>query len=277
MSALEIEYGTTADGLTAARFGTDARAMIPKRDGGFFIAMGWQMPGDITVWKRDRFFSHMGDVASVEAFKLHCEAQVRHLNEKALLGRQPAPANVSTPWGQAQHGETYGPGVTAYSTASHGGFHVIPETNRSVPAALRAANGWYEEDAGWAAVAFTFGHLFTALERESARKTLRNSEPDAYEQLYATTLKPGESWLKDQRAFLTDHAADWIVHAATQSDERKGFVEVIASMGAKRGKERRFLVPGSEYEVGKFGFVVDLSRHEELVAGAPSAFVTWRN
>lgn len=276
MSALEIEYGTTADGLTAARFGADACAMVPKRNGGFFIAMGWRLAGDISTWNRDKFFSHCGDVASVEAFKLHCEAQVRHKREKALLGRQPAPANVSTPWGLAQNAETYGPAVTAYSTATHGGFHVIPAANLSVPASLRAADGWYEQDEGWAAVAFTFGYLFTALERADARKILRNGQPDAYELLYSTMLKPGESWRKDQRTFLAAHATDWIVQSATQSDARKGFVEVIATMGAQRGKERRFLVPAREYEVGKFGFVVDLARHEELAPDAASAFATWR-
>jgi hypothetical protein len=54
--------------------------------------------------------------------------------------------------------------------------------------------------------------------------------------------------------------------------------EVVAKVGGAHlrvGEERRFLVPSDEYaERGKFGFVIDLTRHAEY--DGPSSFVGWR-
>jgi hypothetical protein len=65
--------------------------------------------------------------------------------------------------------------------------------------------------------------------------------------------------------FETAHAADWIVISAITSSHVNGFVEVVATLGGKRGEgteERRFLVPSDEYRVGRFGFVIDGDRHQ---------------
>jgi hypothetical protein len=58
-----------------------------------------------------------------------------------------------TPWGAAQTSEVIAPGITFYSTASHGGFHLSDERNACVPLRLRQSTflqlgmkGWYEED-----------------------------------------------------------------------------------------------------------------------------------
>ncbi|MET0259386.1 MAG: hypothetical protein ABW179_12490 [Methylobacterium sp.] len=276
MSALFAEYGLTADKLVAARYGDHAYAMVPKPGGGFFVAMGWCLRGHFSDWNRDNFFSHRGDVADKDAFEAHVEEALRHKRERAALGRQIEISRRETPWGTAQHAETYGSGIVAYSTSGHGGFHVEPDANKLIPPALRARDGWYEEDAAWAAVALTFGNLFTALERKDARKIIRNRQPDAYEALYGTTLAPGESHQKDRRAFHAKHAGDWIVSSAIISAERSGFTEVIAVLGDTQKHRRRFLIPSEDYEVGRFGFVIDLDRHEELPDDAPSSFVTRR-
>src|SRR5690606_31553494 len=137
--------------------------------------------------------------------------------------------------------------------------------------------GWYEEDECWAIVAFTFPHLFTALERRHAERTMKDSFPDAWEAISGITLAPGESHTKDRRAFETKHATDWLVVSAITSEQAKGFVECIATPGGKRGagtEERRFLVPAAEYDIGRFGFVIDPGRH--AVYAGPSSFVSWQ-
>jgi hypothetical protein len=52
--------------------------------------------------------------------------------------------------------------------------------------------------------------------------------------------------------------------------------EVITTRGGRRDhgvEERRFLVPSPEYEVGRFGFVIDEARH--VGYDGPSSFVSW--
>lgn len=138
---------------------------------------------------------------------------------------------------------------------------------------LRSAGGWYEEDECWAIVAITFPNLFTGFERRCAESTIKDSWPDAWEAIFGGILAPGESRENDRRAFEVEHAADWIVVSAITSDEVKDFVECVATPGGKRGagtEERRFLVPADEYEVGRFGFVIDPDRH--AVYAGPSSF-----
>ena len=129
---------------------------------------------------------------------------------------------------------------------------------------LRAAGGWYEEDAAWAGVATGWPDLFTGLERRQAEETLRHSWPDAWEAIHGRALKPGESRTRDSEAFARDHASDWVVISAIYSDQHCGFTEVIATRGGRRdpkSDERRFLVPSGDYKVGAFGFVIDEARH----------------
>jgi hypothetical protein len=85
---------------------------------------------------------------------------------------------TSTPWGIAQTSTAYGRGVIEYKTARHGGFHVSPALNRTMPDHLRIEDGWYEEDADWARVALAFPDRFNAHDLEAARRSLRG-EHDA--------------------------------------------------------------------------------------------------
>jgi hypothetical protein len=257
--------------------GENAYAMAPGRDGKHFLAHGWRIARPMPEWTRSDFFGHGGELADEAGFRAKVLEQAEHLREQRELGRREIAGGANTPWGPSQGGTVYAEGVTAHSTAGHGGFKLSAERNRKVHPMLRAAGGWYEEDEAWAIVAITFPHLFAALERRYAERTIQDSWPDAWEAISGTRLEPGESRKKDQRAFETEHAGDWIVVSAITSEQQQGFVECVATPGGKRGtgsEERRFLVPSNEYNIGRFGFVIDPDRH--VVYAGPSSFVGWQ-
>ena len=197
--------------------------------------------------------------------------------------QNPSRTGFDTPWGYADSSETRGEGIIFYATPSHGGFHLDDDRNGKVDASWRNRNGWYEEDVEWAKVAFTFPDLFTSEERQSADRLLRDYHPDAYEKVTATKLPPGQSYQRDKDRFAEDHRDDWLVIAAINSDQQKGFVECIATRGGLRENGRingntpakkRCLVPVAEYALRRHAFVIDPDRH--LAYNGPSSFVTWR-
>ncbi|MBB6469423.1 hypothetical protein HNQ96_005313 [Aminobacter lissarensis] len=270
-------FGRSADGMLVALIGQSAYAMAPGRDGSHYLASGWRIVRPMAEWNRADFYGHLGDLADETAFRARVLEQAQHYKEKTALGRRDIAGGAHTPWGPSQGGTVYAEGVIAHSTAGHGGFKLSAERNRKVHPMLRSAGGWYEEDECWAIVAITFPHLFTALERRHAERTIKDSWPDAWEAIFSTILGPGESRRKDQRAFEADHATDWIVVSATASAQQKGFVECVATLGRERGtgtEERRYLVPADEYDMGRFGFVIDPDRH--AVYAGPSSFASWR-
>lgn len=270
-------FGHSADGMPVALVGDYAYAMAPGRDGGHYLVIGWRIARPMVEWTRADFHGHHGDLADESAFRTKVLEQAQHHRERQRLGRRDIPGGAHTPWGPSQSGIAYAEGIASHSTAGHGGFKLSAERNRTVPPMLRGGAGWYEEDECWAVVALTFPEFFTALERRHAEQTVKDSWPDAWEAISGTTLAPGESRTKDQRAFEIEHAADWIVVAAIRSDQEKGFVECIATPGGKRGtgtEERRFLVAAAEYDIGRFGFVIDPDRH--AVYAGPSSFVGWQ-
>ena len=173
---------------------------------------------------------------------------------------------VGTPWGTSQQSYYYADGILCHSTAGHGGFHLGSERNAMVHAMWRNGDGWYEEDAEWAKVAFSFPRLFTTRERRCAAESLRNDYPDVWEHIHGVTLAPGESRVKDERQFRQRHAADWVVVSAIRSDRHPGFVECVAKIGGNRSlaDERLYLVPGHEYQAGRFGFVIDEREHQRF-------------
>lgn len=272
-----VSFGRSADGMLVALVGDNAYAMAPARDGRHFLASGWRITRAIAEWTRDDFYGHAGHLADEAAFRAKVLEQAEHQRERLALGRREIAGGAHTPWGVSQGATVYAEGITAHSTAGHGGFKLSAERNRRVIPMLRAAGGWYEEDECWAIVAFTFPHLFTALERRHAERTIKGSWPDVWESISGSILAPGESRTKNQRAFEAEHAADWIVISAITSDQERGFVECVATPGGKRAsgtEERRFLVPSAEYDVGRFGFVIDPDRHR--VYDGPSSFVGWQ-
>ncbi|CAH1648201.1 DUF7007 domain-containing protein [Chelatococcus asaccharovorans] len=270
-------FGRSADGMPVALVADKAYAMMPGREAKHYLACGWRIARRMAEWTRADFYGHGGDLADEAAFRAKVLEQAEHHREKQQLARREIPGGAHTLWGWSQGGTVYAEGVTAHSTARHGGFKLSSARNRKVHPMLRAVGGWYEEDECWAIVAITFPHLFTALERRHAERTIKDSWPDAWETIVGTILGPGESRTKDQRAFETEHAADWIVVSAITSAQQNGFVECIATPGGKRGagtEERRFLVPTDEYHIGRFGFVIDPDRH--AVYDGPTSFVGWQ-
>lgn len=272
-----VSFGRSADGWSVALVGEHAYAMIPARDGTHYLASGWRIRRPMPEWTRDDFYSHHGELADEAAFRAAVLERAEHARQLRALGRRDAHATASTPWGPSQGATFYAEDVVFHSTAGHGGFHLSGARNANVHPMLRVAGGWYEEDEAWAIVAISFPHLFTAFERRCAERTVMDSWPDAWEKIFGTILEPGESRTKDRRAFEREHANDWIVVSAITSKREKGFVEVVATPGGRRGagtEERRFLVPAEEYEVGRFGFIIDVDRHP--VYGGPSSFIGWQ-
>lgn len=271
------EFGQSADGLTVARIGDAAYAMIPKREAGYFLGSGWRLSKPFVDWKRADFYGHGGDIADEAAFRAFVQEQAEHQAEKTALGRKEFRAHANTPWGPSQGAVRYGEGVVFHSTSGHGGFQLSAARNAKVHPLLRDGAGYYEEDAAWAAVATAWPDLFTCLELRQAEETLRHSWPDAWEAIHGRALCPGESRTRDAEAFARDHAEDWVVISAIYSDHHPGFTEVVATQGGRRhptAEERRFLVPSPDYKAGPFGFVIDETRHAAY--DGPSSFIGWR-
>ncbi len=272
-----VEFGRSADGLSVARIGDLVFAMVPARDGQYLLASAWRMTRPLSDLKRDAFYSHHGSVEDDDDFRDRMIEQAKHSRELRALARQSVRMNCSTPWGASQGATVYADGIVSHSTAGHGGFKLSAARNAAVHPLLRADGGWYEEDAAWAIVALTFPGLFTRYERNCADKTVRDSWPDAWEAIYGRSLLPGESHERDGQAFAQIHAGDWIVISALRSDHHPGMTEVVATIGGKRDEqadERRFLVPSDDYTVGRFGFVIDETKHAAY--DGPSSFASWR-
>lgn len=270
-----VSFGRSADGMLVALVGDHAFAMAPARNGRHYLVTGWRIGRPMAEWTRDDFYGHSGELADEDAFRAKVLEQAEHSQEEAALGRRGIRSSAHTPWGPSQGATVYADGVIFHSTAGHGGFLLSPERDAKVHPMLRAADGFYEEDECWAIVAITFPDLFTAFERRCAERTVKDSFPDAWETIFGTILGPGESRRKDQRAFEKKHANDWVVVSAISSEQQMGFVECVATPGGKRGpEERRFLVPAGEYNIGRFGFVIDPDRH--AVYAGPSSFVGWQ-
>ena len=261
------EFGCSAEGLLVARVGDNAFAMVPCRDGRHFLATGWRLTRPLATWSRDDFYGHSGDLADEAAFRAVVAENAGHQCERAALGRREVFSRSSTPWGLSQGAMVYGDGVLCHSTAGHGGFQLSGGRNACVHPKLRQAGGFYEEDAEWAAVAQALPDLFTGYERRLAEETIRNHWPDVWEAIHGRTLTSGQSVEWDRQAYERNHAQDWIVIAAIGSEHYPGFVTATSMRGGRReagGERRCFLVPSTEYEPGRFGFVIDEERHKSL-------------
>lgn len=261
---IEAEFGTTADGLMAARIDYLAIIAVPV-EGRLRIATASCLRGAISSWTARDAFGSAGVVDDKQGFRAHVDGVVLDFRQRVALRRRQVDGHVVTPWGPSQQATVYGDGVICYETASHGGFHLDQARNLAMHPALRLDESWYEEDCDWARVATGYPDLFTDSEKAAAKKTLRDWYPDAWEGFYDRVLTPEESFLRDREAFARCHAADWVVIAASRSDEHPGFVAVTAACGGRRGdaEARNFLVPASEYAIGRHGFVIDPARHRQ--------------
>lgn len=269
------EFGVSADGFPVARIGDTVLALLPARDGGFFLASAWRNPRPLDELRRNHFYGHDGRVENEPAFHSRVIETAEHMSALSGLSRVQTQMAASTPWGGSQLATIYADGVVRHSTAGHGGFHLSCDRNALVDPSVRAHGGWYEEDAEWAIVAVTFPDLFTAYERRCADETMRNSWPVLWEKIHGRALCPGESWSRDRAEFDRIHAEHWVVISAIQSSDHAGMTEVIATLGGRReamGTERRYLIPQEEYAArSPFGFVIDPERH--VAFEGPSSFV----
>lgn len=255
----------TAAGLLAAQVEDLAWLAVPLGDG-IRIAGTWRPAKPPADWTPDDFHASEGIVADETAFRAHVEAIAEHRRQLPALGRVTVDSHLHTPWGWPDHVVRYAEGILRLSTPSHGGFHVDEARTARMPAPLRNTDGWYEEDEQWAKVAAAFPDLFTAYEREQAEKTLRNWEPDIWEELHGRKLDPSESFVRERERFEADHTADWVVISASRSKDHPGQVECGATLGGRRdtAQTRLFLVPSGEYQMGRHGFVIDEKRHAQI-------------
>ncbi len=272
----EVSFGHSADGMRVARVGDTAFAMAKAGGERHYLVTAWCLSRPMGEWTRSDFYGHGGELANEAAFHARIYENAEHQRQRAALARREIRSGGHTPWGASQCATVYAEGIVSHSTAGHGGFHLDAAHNAKVHPALRARDGWYEEDCAWAAVAQALPELFTDYERRCADQTIRDWYPDAWEAIHGRQLLPGESHEKDRRTFERDHASDWIVISAIRSDHHPGMTECVATLGGDRGaaEQRRYLVPSDEYHVGRFGFVINAARHQ-LYAG-PSNFVGWR-
>jgi len=267
MSTVIPDYGTSAEGHLAARIGDIAYVALPCADG-FRLASGWRLRRPIGEWTEADVHGSEGIVSDEAGFRAHVEDVALHLNQREALGRKEVRLRVSTPWGMSQGATVYAEGVVCHSTASHGGFKLDRACNAAMPAALRIAGGWYEEDGDWARVAIGLPDLFTDREKRSADRTLRDWEPDAWEAVHGRTLSAEESFTRDRQRFEREHAGDWVVISAMRSKDHPGFVETIATTGGRRdgAVTQSYLVPAAEYVAGRHGFVIDPACHRPTPA-----------
>jgi hypothetical protein len=184
---------------------------------------------------------------------------------------------IRTPWGASQYSSAYGEGITFHGTAGHGGFKVERALNAKIPAYMRAAGGWYEEDCEWAKVAVVFPERFDAETATAAKKSLADYDYKAYEKFYGIVLKPGESYEKDKEAAqekFKNHYQTLSAFGDWHPQVPKGFVVVFAGKGGRLPNGmfpdncKHFLVKATEYEKRQVGvgtgFVVNPKRHKEV-------------
>ncbi len=267
MSATSHLYGRTGDGFHAALVSDQAFAMVAT-DGVYHLRKAWGLKPPIENWTIADFHLNRADPVDEAGFRRTVEEWATHVSRVANLTRRTIAARVATPWGLSQHALRYADGIVAHSTASHGGFALSTERNLLVTSALRAADGFYEEDCAWVAVVIAYPDLFTDFEKRQADDILRNVYPQAWEERHGTVLEPGQSHAKDRSDFERDNAARWVVISAIQSRHRRGFVECIATLGGTRSagrhspadEQRRYLVDEAVYDIGAFGFVIDENR-----------------
>ncbi len=270
-----ITFARSDEGLLVAKVGDSAFALLPGSDGRFFLASAWRLHRPMEEWKRSEFYGHGGDLEDETAFRARVAENAEHQRQRTALARREVSSRASTPWGPSQHATIYADGVICHSTASHGGFHLDAGHNAKVHPGLRTPGAWYEEDCAWAAVAQAFPELFTDYERRCADRTIRDWYPDAWEAIHGKRLEPGESHEKDRRAFVRDHASDWIVISAIRCDQHAGMTECVATLAGDRAapEQRRYLVPSDQYHIGRFGFVIDEARHRFY--DGPSSLIGW--
>lgn len=168
----------------------------------------------------------------------------------------------TSPWGKVQSITNFIDGMVFVSTASHGGIKLSRQLNAKIPAYMRRAGGWYEEDIDWCIPFIIFNDELLAQgksEYAQAVKTMLSWLPETYEKYFNTTVTPEQSYIRASEVFHKENAEKHVVFSAVNSNRFPGMVEAIAGIGKEHGKsEIRLLIPKEEYENrNHFGFVVE--------------------
>ena len=214
---------------------------------------------DWEVYDTDRF-SRVASGKAADPAQARAAAEDAQA-EAARWGSAGVREGMRTPWGAAQYAEMVAPGIGVVGTAGHGGTKLSAQRNRAVHPEWRQKGGWYEEDDEWAITAVTFPDAYPEAHVVSAHRLCRDYRPDEYEKVTGATIKPGESYMRDQQNFRAEHREHDVVRGATSSDTYPGMVEVTASRPGSE-EQRGYLVPTDEYRTrGRHGFVIDPSRH----------------
>lgn len=126
------------------------------------------------------------------------ETRGRTFTDRALTTRTP-----TDQWGEINERYPIATGITEVSCAGHGGIGLSRERNALIPAPLRDANGWYEEDCEYNIVVATFprefqrgGNTFWTKKSEHeveqyALGRLLEYFPEGYEKATGEEIPPG--------------------------------------------------------------------------------------
>lgn len=113
-----------------------------------------------------------------------------------VTSRPVAYEGMRTPWGRADVVRVYTEHIAFVGTSGHGGFKVSRARNAKIPAAARAAGGWYEEDCAWAIP-------FIAFANEIVACPIYVANPAKFEADKAQALSTLVNWLPEEYTALT--------------------------------------------------------------------------
>jgi len=102
-----------------------------------------------------------------------------------------------TPWGDAQSETDVADGITFYSTAGHGGYHVAMHRLEEMGPLARApfaGAGWFEEDCDWARVALAFPDEFSRLASDASRENILRAAEHTLRMYKPALLDEWQKW-----------------------------------------------------------------------------------
>lgn len=169
-----------------------------------------------------------------------------------------------TPWGTADHVSHPAPGIVFASTSSHGGIKLSPERNRMIPPALRQSSGWYEEDYESNIVGMYYPEAFPHYKdgdnqaiMDSCAESVKNTQPDEYEQATGQKVTPEESRVlreriaaADREAVRAEHRGSFVSDTSSNHDSHADWIPegyaILSARNDETGEERTFLLPKDE-------------------------------
>lgn len=199
------DYRNSAEYAAYAR---EIGADVPQGDLPSLLGNRWEISEEIyneflemlppLGWRGNSFFLReftFGDVTAKftkDGDAFYCEF-ARYPERKQTL--------VNTPWGPADTVKEIAPGITLYTTPSHGGFHLSDARVASMPKHLRdfvpfggvqkGPGRWFEEDCDWCVVALAFPQFFPPDAIEAAMKTLKGYKPELFAEMEKAGLGRG--------------------------------------------------------------------------------------